>query len=371
MENLALRYRPTSWDAIVGQPAVQVILRQMVAKDVVPHAIVLDGIRGSGKTSTARILAAAVNCEESTGPCTHCASCKSIADGNSMDLLEIDAASNGLVEDIRKLREQVLYSVGGQSRVVVLDEAHNISSAGFNALLKTLEEPPPNTIFVLLTTEPAKIPETILSRCMSFTFRKISVSDIRTRLQYICEKERIDVSTDLLTAIAERADGGMRDAIMVLDQVSRVGITSADQFFEHLGELDFAPELIQFILDDKVPEVFALLDEQLSKTGDLSFISSSIIRVFRDMLILRSGGSLACQGDALAARKRLAKQLEPSKILAALKVLWELKTKTRIGTDRDSLELGMVMLCDAVGSKKLQAPTPTKKLTLAEMRGMS
>src|SRR6187397_78319 len=270
---MALKYRPRTFDDLVGQVSVQVILREMVKRDAVPSALLFDGVRGSGKTTSARILAASLNCEADSRPCGVCPSCKSIFDGSSLDVQEIDAASNGLVSDIRALVEQVLYSTGGRYRVVLLDECHSMSREAMNALLKTLEEPPPSTVFVLLTTEPSKILDTIVSRCMKFTFRRISVADIVGRLEWICAQEDLAVEPALIRAIAERADGGMRDAVMTLDQVVRVQVSTADRFDELFGESDFAPALVTAMAAGDKPRAFELLDAQLITTGDANAVT--------------------------------------------------------------------------------------------------
>lgn len=367
MEALALKYRPRTFEDLVGQPAVQVLLREMVAKNEVPSALLFEGCRGTGKTTSARILAAALNCDTPPGPCGHCPSCKSTFDGTSLDVIEIDAASNGLVDDIRQLRTQILYSVGGRYRVVLLDEAHSMSTAAFNALLKTLEEPPPATVFVLLTTERRKIPDTILSRCMPFTFRRIGVTDTIQRLQFICQQENRDAETSLLTKIAERADGGLRDAIMTLDQVTRVGIATLEQFNDLMGESDYAPTLLAAAATGNLAKTFEIVSEQMSRTGDANAVSAALVELLRDVLILQSGGDIPKQDTALAVRRTLAAKLDTTKVVAALRLLWDLKTKVRAGDDpRSNLDLSIVMISELFPSRPAAAE-PNRKLTLGEM----
>lgn len=376
MEALALRYRPHSFDDLVGQRQVQVILRKMVETSRVPQAMVFDGPRGTGKTTTARILAASLNCEGGEGgavPCGHCPSCKSVFDGSSFDVIEIDAASNGLVDDIRALRQQVLYSVGGRYRVVLLDEAQSMSTAAFNALLKTLEEPPPATVFVLLTTEPKRILDTVLSRCMPFTFRRIAAADIAARLAHIVEAENFQVEPDLLHVIAERSDGGLRDAVMSLDQVTRVGISTVAEYSKLMGEADPGPALLTAIVTGNPAASFAALTEALSCTGEPAAIVASLTETLRDIMVLGSGGAVSKHGEALAARQRLAEKLTPAAAFSGLKLLWDLRVRVRGGDTRTGLDLVVAMLGDALATPKA-APQPTaepaRRMSLAEMAAM-
>lgn len=368
MESLAVKYRPRTFDDLVGQKTVQVILRQMVERNAVPPALLFDGMRGTGKTTSMRILAAALNCEGAPVPCGHCVSCKSVFTASSMDLTEIDAASNGLVDDIRQLRQQALYSTGGTWHVIALDEAHSMSTAAFNALLKMIEEPPPHTVFVLLTTEPGRIPDTVVSRCMPFTFRRISVAGIVSRLQHICAAEKLPVEPALLPLIAERADGGMRDAIMLLDQLARADKLTVAEYTELIGETDYAPALLKAIATGDVAATFDGLDEQMTRTGDPGSVSTALAAVLKDLWVLHAGGDLHHQGAALAARQQLADLLPAHLVFAAMRVLWELAIKVRGGDPRANLNLAVAMLTEVFGKQPKPAEAaPARKLTLAEM----
>jgi DNA polymerase-3 subunit gamma/tau len=362
-ETLALKYRPRAFEDLVGQPAVHIFLKQMVKTHSVPTALLFDGPRGTGKTTTARILAAALNCETDTAPCGNCPSCKETFDGISLDVVEIDAASNGGVADIRALRQQVHYRQTGAHRIVILDEAHMISTEGFNALLKTLEEPPPNTVFLLLTTERSKIPDTVASRCMPFTFKRLTVADIADRLAYIADHEQHCVEFDLLTLIADRADGAMRDAIMVLDQVTRVGLTTADQYRRLTGHVDHAPAILARIAEGDLPGAFAKLDQALTRVANAAQIATEAISTLRDVLVLRSGGEINKTGTALAARQNLALALSTPAVVGSLKILWQLAT-LRTDDTRANLELAVVMLAEVI---KPAAPAPQPRMTLDDM----
>lgn len=375
VESLALKYRPRTFEDVVGQRAVQVVLKQMVLKQEVPHALLFDGSRGCGKTTTARILAAALNCEQQPGPCAVCSSCVAVAEQTSLALLEVDAASNGLVEDIRNLRQVVRYSSGADKRVVVLDEAHSMSREAFNALLKTLEEPPDDTVFILLTTEPRRILDTVVSRCMNFTFSRISVADMVGRLREICRQESLDVQDDLLFVIAERADGGMRDAVMTLDQVTRVGIRTAADFLELLGVQDFGPTLVACLAvaggKEGLARAYGVADEQWARTGDPLAVIAALTSTLRDVLVLHGGGTITAQGKALEERRALAQRVPAYRIFAALRVLWEVRSKLRVGGDRKTdLDLAVVALADAFGmglSAPVASSAPARRMTLAEM----
>ncbi len=372
MEQLALKYRPVIFDDLVGQRAVHVFLRQMVATDAVPSALLFHGPRGTGKTTTARITAAALNCDNRPGPCGHCPSCKGIADGTSLDVVEIDAASNGLVDDIRALRQQVLHSVGGNWRIVILDEAHSMSQAAFNALLKTLEEPPPRTVFILATTEPGKIPHTVASRCMSFLFTRVSVADIAARLRHITAAEHITADPALIDYIAERADGALRDAVMTLDQMHRAGISTLEQYADLTGETDIGPVIVEAIASGNIATVYATTADVYTRIGDPDAIADTVITTLRDILILHAGGTLTASGPALDARTRLADQLDPVAVHAACGVLWDHKVRVR-ATDnpRVTLDLALAVLTGKLRPATPAAnPAPTRTLSLAEMTAM-
>ena len=221
---LYLKWRPGDWDEVIGQDHIITTLRNAVRQDRVSHAQIFSGPRGTGKTSTARVLAKAVNClaeDLSTRPCNECAHCQSVMRGDFLDLIEIDAASNTSVDDVRDLRDKINFSPNlGRYKVYVIDEVHMLSPSAFNALLKTLEEPPDHAIFILATTEIHKIPVTVISRCQRHDFRRISVAEIVTRLKEMAEAEGIQVAEDVLGLIARQATGSLRDAISILDQLS-------------------------------------------------------------------------------------------------------------------------------------------------------
>ncbi|HEX7511020.1 MAG TPA: DNA polymerase III subunit gamma/tau, partial [Chitinivibrionales bacterium] len=218
----ARKWRPLTFEDVVGQEHITETLKKAIEKNRVAHAYIFTGTRGVGKTTTARILARALNCEKgpTPAPCGQCDTCKSIMSGSSFDVIEIDGASNNSVDDIREIRDNINYSsMGGNYRIYVIDEVHMLSKSAFNALLKTLEEPPPKVIFIFATTEPQKIPATIQSRCQRYDFRRISTDHIVRQLARICQQENIPFDQQALTLVGRKADGSMRDALSLLDQV--------------------------------------------------------------------------------------------------------------------------------------------------------
>src|SRR5512145_2032487 len=221
------KYRPKEWDEVVGQDHVVTSLKNAIAADRVAHAYLFAGSRGTGKTTLARLLAKAVNCtnpDPTKRPCNECDHCKAVNDNRFLDLIEIDAASNTSVDDVRDLRDKINFSPSqGKYKIYIIDEVHMLSTAAFNALLKTLEEPPPHAIFILATTEVHKIPATVLSRCQRHEFRRIPVADIVAHLKQMAADEGIQVAPEALTLIARQSTGAMRDAISLLDQLSSTG----------------------------------------------------------------------------------------------------------------------------------------------------
>lgn len=359
-EPLALKYRPTSFSEMVGQKINAVVLQQMVETNSVPFGLLFSGVSGSGKTTAARILANAL-------------------DGS--DVIEVDAASHGSVADVREMIESLKYSAGGNSRVVIYDEAHSMSREAFNALLKTLEEPPSGTYFVLVTTEPEKIPETVKGRLIEFSFTALTPSEIYDRLVFVSLEEDISISDELLAFLAERAEGSMRDALQLLDLVHRASITGVDQFRAMTGESDVAPEVVSALVSGDPARIFSQVEVAMQRMPDPSHISAAVVQCLKELLILRAGGQIKHSGDRLTLRHELTLQLEPERILAALKILWDLRTKVRNSSDpRGNLDLALILVSEIFTRGKqapVQAPVPAprptpapeqpKRLTLSEL----
>jgi DNA polymerase-3 subunit gamma/tau len=308
-----------------------------------------------------------------------------VFNGNSLDVIEIDAASSGLVADVRQLTEMVQYSTAGDYRVCLIDEVHSMSREGFNALLKTLEEPPANTIFVLLTTEPHRILDTIVSRCMSFEFRKITVRDIVGRLEHIVASEGLSVEPEMLPLIAGRSDGGMRDAVMALDQCVRAGVFTAAGYQEMVGATDYAPGILEAVLEGDLAGAYEQVDAVVGVVGEPSVVISDLTKVLKDVVVLNAGGTVAAVGEELTARQRLAAKMPVAKAVGWMRVLWTVKTKVRLDESPVSLIYLATAMLGEVGKRPVaakpdqrsQGPIGTaveqqrRRLTLDEMRSMT
>ena len=293
---LARKWRPKIFEELIGQEPIAGILKNAIINNKVAHAYIFSGPRGVGKTSSARILAKALNCVKGPAPqpCGACSSCIGIADGSSMDVSEIDGASNTGVDNIRELRERVKYAAsGGKYKVYIIDEAHMLSTAAFNALLKTLEEPPPHVIFVLATTEPKKIPATVLSRCQHLPFRRIPAQKIKERLKFISAEEGIKISESASEMIARAADGSMRDSLTILDLITSFteDITQTD-IKDLLGitDIETLSQLAFAVIEGNRKEIINIISELTNSGTDLKAFTKDFSQFIRDLLIAKIAG---------------------------------------------------------------------------------
>ncbi len=293
---LARKWRPTTFDELTGQGPIAGILKNAILHNKVPHAYIFSGPRGVGKTSTARILAKALNCDQglTAEPCGKCPSCVAITDGSSMDVTEIDGASNTGVDNIRDLRERVRYaSYGGGHKVYIIDEAHMLSTAAFNALLKTLEEPPPHVIFVLATTDPKKIPATVLSRCQHLPFRRISTQKIKERLKHIAKQEQLKIADTALEMVARAADGSMRDALTLLDQIASFSEDiTAEDVKDLLGftDVETLSRLAAAVIEGDRKSIVGIIADLTMAGTDLKTFTKDYLQFMRDLLIAKIVG---------------------------------------------------------------------------------
>ncbi len=290
---LARKYRPATFDQVVAQELVVSTLKAAIEKNKVSHAYLFTGPRGSGKTTVARVLAKALNCEKgpTPSPCNVCPRCRDINAGISLDVIEIDGASHNSVDDVRELNENVRYAAAGGRRIYIIDEVHMLSGSAFNALLKTLEEPPPHAVFVLATTEVSKIPATILSRCQRFDFRRIPPAALSSTLQNICNKEGIEIEPEALAILVRKADGSLRDGLSLLDQVwtlsgGKVTKESVQQALGLLGQELFF-ELTDAFSAKNAARTLEVFDQICAKGADLEDFLDQLLFHLRNLLVAR------------------------------------------------------------------------------------
>lgn len=330
------KYRPQTFKDLIGQENIVKALSNAINLNKISHAYLLCGPRGTGKTTTARIIAKSLNCAKgpTLEPCGECPSCKDIANSTPIDVIEIDAASNRKVEDARNILEKIQFvPVNGRYKIYIIDEVHMLTTEAFNTLLKTLEEPPENVIFILATTEPHKVLDTIISRCQRFDFRRITTQDIVARLKYICEQEKISITEDALYTIARSSAGGMRDSLALLDQISVLDTDkeiTADDVNEMLGRLSFETlfELSCALLNSDTQNSVILLDKIYNKGNEPLQIITNLIQYFRNLLVVKN-----CTDRKIAAEltqlseahilhlKEQSENIEPEQVLYTIERL--------------------------------------------------
>ena len=328
-------YRPTSFIDIVGQEQIISILKNQISEGSVSHAYLFSGGRGTGKTSTAKVFAKAVNCIDSVNqePCHKCSVCVQ----GDMDIIEIDAASNNSVDNIRELRENVVYTPSyGKYKVYIIDEVHMLSQGAFNALLKTLEEPPSHVIFILATTEPQKIPATVLSRCQRFDFKKIDKNQIIARMIKILDELGLTYEEEAIELIAQKSDGGMRDALSLLDQAIAYKELTYQNVVHVIGELDYK-EFHGFVKGIKEKTTVTLLEnlQKIEAQGkDLKVFTRDFISYTRDMMVCKSGASqlLSHSGDEIEALEESAALVDMDFIINLIETLSDLEVKIKYAT---------------------------------------
>ncbi len=291
----ARKYRPQTFEEMIGQKPIVRTLQNAIKNDRVAQAYIFSGMRGVGKTTAARILAKALNCQQgpTPTPCNKCEFCKEINEDHSIDVLEIDGASNRGIDEVRSLREGVKYRpIRSRYKVIIIDEVHMLTREAFNALLKTLEEPPPHTVFIFATTEFHKVPATIISRCQHFEFKKISQKEIIKHLIDITQKEKIEVSSYGMNLIAEAADGSLRDAQSLLDKAVAFSgdIIRDEDLKEVLGTIsrEILFSFSKAVLEEKPEEIFSLVEKVVEYGYDLRFFYKELIQHFRNMLLVKS-----------------------------------------------------------------------------------
>ena len=333
------KWRPQTFDDVVGQEHIVRTLRNALRTGHLHHAYLLAGPRGTGKTTTARLIAKAVNClsPPEERPCDHCEICRAITEGRLMDLTEIDAASNTGVDNIRDLLEKVSFRpTQARYKVYVVDEVHMLSTAAFNALLKTLEEPPEHVIFVLATTEVHKIPETILSRCQRFEFRRIPLTHLVDRLKVIAEAEGIEIEPEALDLIARAATGSMRDAISLFDQMAASGKVTADFVRLMLGaeRREVVQSILQAWLDGNLNAGLQVINRAVDSGADPRQLARQTTDFFRGLLLMRLGAGETWTDPTVEERPRLremARKAQPARLVQAVQLFSEVASERRAG----------------------------------------
>jgi DNA polymerase III subunit gamma/tau len=365
------KYRPKEWDEVVGQDHVVTTLKNAIAADRVAHAYLFAGSRGTGKTTLARLLAKAVNCTNSDPtkrPDNECEHCKAVNENRFLDLIEIDAASNTSVDDVRDLRDKINFSPSqGKYKIYIIDEVHMLSTAAFNALLKTLEEPPPHAIFVLATTEIHKIPATVLSRCQRHEFRRVPVDEIVKQLKMIIKAEKIQADDDALIQIARQSAGGMRDAISLLDQLSSTGdkITLAlAQTVLGTATSQTVLNIVSSVMDHDPAHGLETIHKALDAGADPRSLARQIVEYLRGLMLIQMGNTnqVEATADVKKQMQSHARSFLTSDVLRMMKTFNNAATDLRGGWQPSlSLELALAEVLDAPNepAPRPSVPPPT------------
>ncbi len=350
------KWRPMIFEDIIGQNHITNTLKKQITTGRISHAYLFCGTRGTGKTTCAKVLSRAVNCLNNTdgSPCNECFVCKGIIDGSILDVTEIDAASNNGVDNIREIRDDVKYAAStAKYTVYIIDEVHMLSGGAFNALLKTLEEPPEHVIFILATTEPHKVPQTILSRCQRIDFKRISPSDITVRMKQIAHGDGLEVSDDAFALLSRLADGSMRDGLSLLERVvsSCGNSVSANSIIQTLGisDLDTSYRLLDAIINSNVEDILQIIDSVLSDGKDLKNFIDSFIKYIRDLMVLKvspsSESTLDYSQEELVTLRSQASRLTFEKISHSAKVLSDAQADAKwLKSPRIVYEMALIKL---------------------------
>lgn len=362
------KFRPDTFEEVKGQDHIVTTLKNQIKADRVGHAYLFCGTRGTGKTSIAKLFAKAVNCENPVdgSPCGECASCKAIASGASMNVIEIDAASNNGVDNIREIRDEVQYSpTEGRYKVYIIDEVHMLSIGAFNALLKTLEEPPSYVIFILATTEAQKIPITILSRCQRYDFKRITVDTIAARLTDLADREGLQVEEKAIRYIAKAADGSMRDSLSLLDQCIAFYMNQTltyENVLEVLGAVDndVFSKMLRTIINRNSIGCIQLLEEIIIRGRDLTQFVNDFTWYLRNLLLVKTSDNaneiIDMSNERLEALKEEAAMVEIPVIMRYIRILSELLNQMRYATAKRVLvEVALIKLTQPAMEENYEA----------------
>ena len=348
------KFRPTTFADVVGQEHITRTLRNQIMADRVGHAYLFNGGRGTGKTSSAKILARAINClnPKDGEPCNECEICRGALNGSLTDIVEMDAASNNSVEDIRSIREEVNFlPTKAKYRVYIIDEVHMLSPGAFNALLKTLEEPPEHVKFILATTEPQKLPATILSRCQRFDFKRISNEDIIKRLKVVCNESNIEITDSALNIIAVLSEGAMRDALSILERCIQDGENKIDEDkikdLVGIPKIAFVNSITEAIIDYDIDKALKSMDDILNEGKDLNNFLWEIIKYIKDILIYKSSKKADLYSeDEIANINAISEKVTKEKLVNLIYELSKLETDMKWSTQKTIMfQAGIIKLC--------------------------
>jgi DNA polymerase-3 subunit gamma/tau len=383
---MARKYRPQTFDEVVGQSHVTTTLKHAIQTNRISHAYLFAGPRGTGKTTVARILAKALNCKEgpTPHPCNACDSCKEITIGRSLDVVEIDGASNNSVDDIRALRENIRYVPSQQKyKVYIIDEVHMLSDSAFNALLKTLEEPPAHAIFIFATTEPHKLPQTVLSRCQRFDFRRIPTTDLVKTIKDIAEKENLNIKKEASYILARRADGSLRDVLSLLDQVIAYGGESESDEEKRTITPELVGETLGLVDQERLFEItdavaqkdsakgIAILNQLINSGIDLPEFVNSMLQHLRNLLVIKVGGDstvlLDVSDNYIKKYEEKSSAFSEADLLRMIRAMADLNANLKRASDpRILLEMTLMKLLKMESSVNLEEVLD--KLNLLEGR---
>lgn len=349
------KFRPVTFSEMVGQEPITKTLKNQIISDRVGHAYLFNGGRGTGKTSAAKILARAINClnPKDGEPCNECEICKGAIAGSLTDIVEMDAASNNSVEDIRSIREEVNFlPTKAKYRVYIIDEVHMLSTGAFNALLKTLEEPPEHVKFILATTEPQKLPATILSRCQRFDFKRIANEDIIKRLEIVCKESKIEATKGALSIIATLSEGAMRDSLSILERCVQDGDNKIDEDkikdLVGIPKVTFVNGIIQAVLEYDVNKALENVEAVLEEGKDINYFIWEMIKYVKDILVFQATGKLELYSEEeLNVIKNISEKVAKNRLVNLVYQLSELENEIKWSTQKTIMfQAGMIKLCN-------------------------
>ena len=353
------KFRPLNFSEMVGQEHITRTLKNQIMANRVGHAYLFNGGRGTGKTSAAKILARAINClnPKDGEPCNECEICKGAISGSLTDIVEMDAASNNSVEDIRSIREEVNFlPTKAKYRVYIIDEVHMLSTGAFNALLKTLEEPPEHVKFILATTEPQKLPATILSRCQRFDFKRISNTDIIKRLEIVCKESNIEITKEALNIIATLSEGAMRDALSILERCIQDGENKIDEDkikdLVGIPKIIFVHDIVEAIINYDVDKALITVNKVLEEGKDISNLLWEIIKYIKDILLYKATNNVELYSEEEKNNvKKIAEEVEKERLINLVYEFSELENKMKFSTQKVIVfQAGIIKLCNQLTS---------------------